>query len=73
MKAENGTYVYESPKPAVTYKREYKQYVNAAIDQGIRQNLIDSDVARKAQYLVGSGDFEGALNLLYPPPPPTTT
>jgi len=73
VKAENGTYVYESPKPAVTYKREYKQYVNAAIDQGIRQNLIDSDVARKAQYLVGSGDFEGALNLLYPPPPPTTT
>jgi len=73
VKAENGTYVYESPKPAVTYKREYKQYVNAAIDQGVKQNLIDSDVAEKAQYLVGSGDFEGALNLLYPPPPPTTT
>ena len=73
VKAENGTYVYESPKPAITYKKEYKAYVNSAIDQGVKQNLIDSDVAEKAQYLVGSGDFEGALNLLYPPPPPTTT
>ena len=73
VKAENGTYVYESPKPGITYKKEYKAYVNSAIDQGVKQNLIDSEVARSAQLLVGSGDFEGALNLLYPPPPPTTT
>ena len=72
-KTENGTYVYESQKPAITYIKEYKEYVYAAINQGIKQNLIDLDVARSAQSLVGSGDFEGALNLLYPPPPPTTT
>lgn len=72
-KAENGTYVYESPKPAITYQKEYKSYVVAAISQGVRQNLIDSEVARSAQLLVGSGDFEGALNLIYPPPPPVTT
>ena len=72
-KAENGTYVYESPKPAITYQKEYKSYVIAAISQGVKQNLIDSEVARSAQILVGSGDFEGALNLIYPPPPPVTT
>ena len=65
--------MYESQKPAITYIKEYKEYVYAAINQGIKQNLIDLDVARSAQSLVGSGDFEGALNLLYPPPPPTTT
>ena len=73
VKAENGTYVYQSQKPAITYKKEYKSYVVAAISQGVRQNLIDSEVARSAQILVGSGDFEGALNLIYPPPPPVTT
>ena len=73
VKAENGTYVYRSQKPAISYKKEYKSYVVAAISQGVRQNLIDSEVARSAQILVGSGDFEGALNLIYPPPPPTTT
>lgn len=73
VKAENGTYVYQSQKPAISYKKEYKSYVVAAISQGVRQNLIDSEVARSAQILVGSGDFEGALNLIYPPPPPTTT
>lgn len=73
VKAENGTYVYESQKPAVSYKREYKSYVVAAISQAVKQDLIDSEVARSAQILVGSGDFEGALNLIYPPPPPVTT
>ena len=73
VKAENGTYVYQSQKPGITYKKEYKSYVIAAISQGVRQNLIDSEVARSAQILVGSGDFEGALNLIYPPPPPVTT
>ena len=37
------------------------------------EDLVDFVVARSAQSLVGSGDFDGALNLLYPAPPPTTT
>jgi len=66
VKEKNGTYVFESPKPAVTYIKEYKNYVSQAIDQGVTQNIVDPTVAKDAQRLVWSGDFEGALDLLFP-------
>ena len=72
VKAENGTYVYESPKPAITYKKEYNNHVVAAIEQGLKQNLLDKDVALAAINAVRRGDYERANLIIFPPGPPTT-
>jgi len=72
VKAENGTYVYESPKPAITYKKEYNNHVVAAIEQGLKQNLLDKDVAVAAINAVRRGDYERANLIIFPPGPPTT-
>tara|TARA_B100000575_G_scaffold292502_1_gene301085 strand:- start:890 stop:2119 length:1230 start_codon:yes stop_codon:yes gene_type:complete len=72
VKAENGTYVYEFPKPAITYKKEYNNHVVAAIEQGLKQNLLDKDVALAAINAVRRGDYERANLIIFPPEPPTT-
>ena len=72
VKAENGTYVYESPKPAITYKKEYNNHVVAAIEQGLKQNLLDKDVALAAINAVRRGDYDRANLIIFPPGPPTT-
>ena len=72
VKAENGTYVYESPKPAITYKKEYNNHVVAAIEQGLKQNLLDKDVAVAAINAVRRGDYDRANLIIFPPGPPTT-
>ncbi len=66
VKQQNGTYMFESPKPELAYWNEYKSYVNKAIDQGITQNIVDPTVANDAKRLVWAGDFEGALDLIFP-------
>ena len=62
----------QEKKTARVYEREYSNHVVAAIEQGLKQNLLDKDVALSAINAVRRGDYERANLIIFPPGPPTT-
>ena len=59
-------------KTQEVYNQQYSDHVVLALRQGVKQNLLDNDVAQAAINAVRRGDYDRANLIIFPPGPPTT-